>query len=466
MLSSPPFENDPIAGLATAPGNAGVAVIRLSGPGLPGIVLPLLRRVDGAAATEALLPPRRLQRLDIFDGADGAVLDQVLVVCFPAPHSFTGEDQVEIHCHGAPVVVARIFHLLNGLGVRIARPGEFSRRAFLNGKMDLTRAEALMSLIHAATLRGARQAMRQMEGVLHQRIATVRESLLMVLAHLEASLDFSDEEIEPDEGDRLLENLAAERRLLSSLIDSARLGDHLREGFELAIIGRPNVGKSSLFNRLLGEKKAIVTAIPGTTRDLIEHHLEIDGIPVRLVDTAGLRTSEEPVEREGIRLAEQRLERADGVLLVCELPHGLLPEERRLAERAGPERLIMVWNKKDLSPSDAPLPEHPWPQTPALALSCKNGDGLETLKRTIARRFGAQPREGDGMVIMVARQREALTRALVHLQECERLMNARSPGEIIAIPLGEALSALGELVGTGGHDELLDRIFSSFCIGK
>ena len=463
-----PPEQETIAGLASPPGRSGVAVVRLSGPGLPHLPLPLLVHPDGKPVAAADLAPRLMKRLDLLDGVGGALLDQALVVFFPAPHSFTGEPMLEIHCHGAPVVVARLLGLLAELGIRPSAPGEFSRRAFFNGKLDLTRAEGLMALIHAATLRGARQAARQMDGELHRRIVAAREGLLTVLAHLEASLDFSDAEIEPDDLDHLNDRITAIAGDLTALLDGSRLGTLLQEGFELAIVGRPNVGKSSLFNRLCGERKAIVTAIPGTTRDVLEHHLEIEGVPVRLLDTAGLRDSDEAVEQEGIRRAEARLRAADGVLLVLEMPLGVTAADRAIVEQADPQRLIVVWNKSDLLPAAAPPPPFPGLDAPAVTLSCRSGAGLERLRKTVAGLFAAQPdgEAEEGLAILAARQRLGLQQAVDHLAECAALVAADRPGEIVAIPLNQALTALGELVGAVTHDQLLDRIFASFCIGK
>ena len=393
-------------------------------------------------------------------------LDQALVVRFPAPHSFTGENQLEIHCHGAPVVIARILTHITHLGVRPALPGEFSRRAFQNGKMDLTRAEALMSLIHATTLRAAKEAARQMAGSLASTLLQARDNLLNVLAHLEASLDFSDAEIDPDDDARLFKKITTTRATLATLLAGATLGRHLQEGFELAIIGRPNVGKSSLFNALCGREQAIVTEIPGTTRDLLENRVEIAGIPVLLIDTAGLRQTDEIIEKTGIQRAEDRLQQADGVLWVIEAHRPLNAEDHRIDHLTRRQNRIVVWNKSDLLPTTALLPSLPPHSNPTVALSCHTGIGLEQLTRTIAALFSQMPGEGEGAVVMVTRQREALQRAVAALTECQRLLATPNPGEITAIPLRDALGALGELVGEVSHEQLLDRIFSTFCIGK
>ncbi|MBF0125725.1 MAG: tRNA uridine-5-carboxymethylaminomethyl(34) synthesis GTPase MnmE [Magnetococcales bacterium] len=468
MRSPLSLENEPIAGLATPPGTSAVAVIRLSGTGLKERLLPLLRRPDGRPATLADFTPRILKRMDLVDQREHGgkqPLDKAMMVFFQAPHSYTGDDLVELHCHGAPVVVRHVLEHLTELGIRPARPGEFTRRACLNGKMDLTQAEALAALINASTLRAAQEAMRQMEGSLSQRITRVREKLLHLLAHLEASLDFADEEVETLPTPALLRELSSVTETLGGLLRSAQLGSHLNDGFQLLIAGRPNVGKSSLFNRLLGKQRAIVSALPGTTRDCIESRLEIHGIGVLLIDTAGLRHSEEVIEAEGIKLTRERLTQADGVLLVMDAQQAPSGEELELVRSIPPGQGIVVWNKMDLHQgSPAPLLE--WQPLPTVTVSCVTGAGLDALTTAIAGLFLPLPADGEGAVIMAVRQKEALSQAIRALVECEALIVHNKPGEITALPLRSALEALGELVGHITHDVLLEQIFKTFCIGK
>jgi tRNA modification GTPase len=456
-------DSSPIAALATPPGRSGVAIIRISGPGVWEKITPLLRLPNSQLPT-----PRLLQRLDLLD-SNQQLLDQALVVFFKAPHSFTGEDQVEIHGHGSPVVVARTMERLSELGVRPADPGEFSRRAFLNGKTDLAQAEALMNLINAASMRAAREAARQMEGSLSKRLLQNQALLLEALAHLEATLDFADEDISPDDEQAIVTRLTKVSEDLGKLLQGAILGRQLSEGFELAIVGRPNVGKSSLFNRLLGKNRAIVTPQPGTTRDLLEGALEIHGIPVQLTDTAGLRETSEAIEQEGIRRARERFQGADAVLLLLDAAAGVQPEDIKIAQSAPTDRTILVWNKLDLI-SSQPLPdfaESGLPQTvESLAISCKNGEGFSELLEKIANYFGSLPVDGEGSVVMVARQRESLQKTISHLARAEAVLLHGQNEELAAISLRDALQAIGELVGKTSHDDLLDLIFSSFCIGK
>ncbi|MBF0428080.1 MAG: tRNA uridine-5-carboxymethylaminomethyl(34) synthesis GTPase MnmE [Magnetococcales bacterium] len=457
------LENDPIAGLATPPGNSALAIIRLTGLKLRERLLPLLRRPNGRHATLNDFTPRMLQRIDLMDfPTHGKMpLDKAMMVYFPAPHSYTGEDVVELHCHGSPVVVKRILELLTDLNIRPAKPGEFTRRAYLNGKMDLTQAEALISLINSATLRSAQEAIRQMEGSLSKRITQAKEQLLTILAHIEASLDFADEDVTPLPSQALLMEIAGVAESLGQLLRTAVLGKHLQDGFQLLIAGSPNVGKSSLFNRLLGRSRAIVAATPGTTRDCIESHIEIQGIPVLLIDTAGLRQTDEAVEAEGIKLTRERLGQADGVLLVLDAQQPISEESLELMRSL--KNGIIVWNKIDLYHNDLPLINTNWP---VIKISCLTGDGLDSLLSAIAGLLLPLPIDGEGAVIMAARQREAMVLAIHALAECEALIVHGKPGEITALPLRTALQALGEMVGQVTHDALLDRIFGTFCIGK
>ncbi|MBF0461469.1 MAG: tRNA uridine-5-carboxymethylaminomethyl(34) synthesis GTPase MnmE [Magnetococcales bacterium] len=467
MRSPLTLESDIIAGLATPPGSSGVAVIRLSGPGLPELLLPLLRHPHGKPLSPAWFQPRLLHRLDLFDPVADTLLDQALVVYFPAPHSFTGEPQMEIQCHGAPVVVARLLALLTAVGIRMARPGEFSRRAYQHGKLDLTQAEALMALIHASTLRAAREAARQLQGSLATAVGAVREGLLDLLVQVEADLDFADEEIDPATDTLLQHRLTAILTRLATLTQGAALGQHWQDGLDWVIAGQPNVGKSSLYNRLVGRDKAIVTAIPGTTRDLNEHRLEWQGIPVLLVDTAGLRSTEELVEQEGIRRAQERIAQADGVLLLYDAQAGLAVSEQQLAQKLGSERVILVANKGDLCPASGPLAlPNDLAGYCSVVISCLTGEGLDRLAEVMHTHFLSQPGAEEGSILLLARQREAILRTEVAVQEAEMLVNRGAPKEILAMVLRSALEAVGELAGETCHAQLLDRIFAQFCIGK
>ena len=461
------LESDLIAGLATPPGSSGVAVIRLSGPDLPQRLFPLLRHPYQASPLSLeLFQPRRLLRFDLVDPDAHSLIDQALLVFFPAPHSFTGEAQVEIQCHGSPVVIDQIFSLLTGLGIRAARPGEFSRRAFHHGKMDLTQAEALMTLIQAKSVQAAREAARQMEGSLGKSISSMREALLDLLAQVEADLDFSDEDINPATDQVLHQKMTALIGHLDIWLQGATWGEKLHNGMELVIAGQPNVGKSSLFNQLVGRDKAIVTDIPGTTRDLNEHPIDLHGIPVLLIDTAGLRDTDEIIEQEGIRRAHARIQQADGILLLYDVRDGLTDSELKLAQEAGKERLILVANKIDLFSDERPPLPREMAHYSRVHLSCTEGTGIAELLERLYHQFAQNPGGEEGAIIMVARQKACLQQVKASTLESLTLLNESSPKEILALTLRSALQALGALAGESHHRDLLDRIFSSFCIGK
>ncbi|MBF0193893.1 MAG: tRNA uridine-5-carboxymethylaminomethyl(34) synthesis GTPase MnmE [Magnetococcales bacterium] len=462
------ISTDPIAALATPPGRSGVAIIRISGENVWQKIIPLLKKPNNDPISPTPPTPRLLQRIDLID-ANNQPLDQALVVFFKAPNSFTGEDQIEIQGHGSPVVIARIMERLTELGIRPANPGEFSRRAFLNGKTDLAQAEALMNLINASSLRAAREAAKQMDGTLSQRLINNKTLLLEALAHLEATLDFADEDISPDDQQAIVSRLTKAAEDLGKLLQGSILGRQLAQGFELAIIGRPNVGKSTLFNRLIGQNRAIVTPQPGTTRDILESPIEIHGIPVQLTDTAGLRDTNEVIEEEGIKRAKERLKSADAVLLLLDISQEITTEDQEIIKLAPLERTIIVWNKQDLSKlNTTPDLKKLGINQPVttVVISCKKDKGINQLTEKIANYFGSQPIDGEGSVVMVARQKESLQKTISHLCHAEAILLHQENEELVAISIREALNSLGELIGETTQDDLLDLIFSSFCIGK
>ncbi|MBF0379652.1 MAG: tRNA uridine-5-carboxymethylaminomethyl(34) synthesis GTPase MnmE [Magnetococcales bacterium] len=459
---------DPIAALATPPGRSGVAIIRISGKNVWKKLTPLLKYPNSKPISPTPPTPRVLQRIDLID-ANNQTLDQALVVYFKGPNSFTGEDQIEIQGHGSPVVIARTMERLSQLGIRPADPGEFSRRAFLNGKTDLAQAEALMNLINASSLRAAREATKQMEGTLSQRLQNNQALLLEALAHLEATLDFADEDISPDDQLAIAGRLTKVAEDIGQLLQGSTLGKQLAHGFELAIIGRPNVGKSTLFNRLSGHNRAIVTPLPGTTRDILESPIEIHGIPVQLTDTAGLRETDEIIEEEGIKRAKERLQKADAVLLLLDISKEITNEDQEIIKLAPLDRTIIVWNKQDLTESNKIPDTNKLGVDQAVAsvvISCKKDRGINQLTEKIASFFGSQPIDGEGSVVMVARQKENLQKTISHLASAEALLLHCENEELVAIAIREALNSIGELIGKTTHDDLLDLIFSSFCIGK
>jgi tRNA modification GTPase len=439
---------DTIFALASAPGKAGVAVFRISGP-----------RAGAALASligEPVSEPRKMNRVRVRDGI-GETIDDGLAVWFPAPASFTGEDVAELHLHGGRAVAHALADALVALGLRPAEPGEFSRRAFMAGKLDLTRAEAIADLVEAETAAQRRQALRQMGGALATIVDGWRGRLLRARAHLEAELDFAEEGLPQELGQEarvVLKRLAEE---MEKSLGDQRRGERLRDGFQIALVGAPNAGKSSIINRISGREAAIVATSAGTTRDVIEVHLDLQGFPITVADTAGLREAEGEVEAEGIRRSRERAEHADLRLVVFDatrLP-ALDAEARALL---GPGSLAL-FNKRDLV--SAALPEFV-DGTVALAISARTGAGFDTLMATLASQASDALEKGGAAVLTRARHRAAVADAEAALR---RALTARLP-ELVAEDVRHAADALGRITGRIDVEELLDVIFREFCIGK
>ena len=441
---------DTIAAISTPIGEGALAVIRLSGADARSVLVGIF---SGAVPPDRFVP-RRVFYGKIHD-AEGKV-DDVLATYFRAPNSYTGEDVLEISCHGGILVTRRVLDLLLAGGARMANPGEFTQRAFLNGKMDLTQSEAVMDLIRAQTELALRAAHEQLAGHLGNELTEIRELLLTTLAHVEAYIDFPDEQIDPDTGKVLLDRIRALENRLDRLLATADQGRVLRHGLRTVIYGAPNVGKSSLLNLLLGFDRAIVSELPGTTRDTIEEVINIRGIPVRLIDTAGARESFDLVESEGIRRTQRQVEQAD---LVIQVVDGSRPPVN-LQDFDGRKSLLLL-NKCDLG-------VHPeWQEFEGVRFSCIERLGIEDLDQSIWDRvMGAQVKLADVRVAINARHQACLQRAKQLLAAGSRsLQDGKSP-EFVSIELREALDAVGEVIGKVDTEDLLGRIFSEFCIGK
>ncbi|MFM8983478.1 MAG: tRNA uridine-5-carboxymethylaminomethyl(34) synthesis GTPase MnmE [Spartobacteria bacterium] len=394
--------------------------------------------------------PRMASFGKILDGEE--MVDQVLVTTFEAPASFTGEDMAEISCHGGVLLAAKILELVLRHGARAAEPGEFSQRAFFNGKIDLTRAEAIMDIISARTPLALRAAAHQLEGRLGSEILTLRNSALETVAHIEAFIDFPEEGIDPATGRLLLEKIQTLLARTSALLATANEGRILREGVRVAIVGKPNAGKSSLLNRLLGMDRAIVSEIPGTTRDTIEETACLRGILYRLTDTAGLRETSDPIERQGVARTERALESADLVLRVIDASAEEIPADLR-------ENEILVANKSDL----------PGPALPSSAIpsSCATGSGFDQLLNAMARATGVHHlASGQSLAAINSRHQALLESARASLESAAALVQANEPPELAAIELRAALDYLGRIVGNTDTEDILGEIFSRFCIGK
>lgn len=446
------FHQSTIAAIATPPGRGGVGVIRVSGEAVPAIAATLLGK--------DLMP--RHAHLVTFKSANDEPIDQGLAIYFPAPNSFTGEDVLELHAHGSPVVLDMLLHRLLELGAQVARPGEFSERAFLNDKIDLAQAEAIADLIECSTESAARSAQRSLQGEFSRRIHHFVESLIQLRLYIEASIDFVDEDIEfltAGHIDRQLEGLLEQ---LETLRTSAHQGQLLRDGMTLVIAGRPNAGKSSLLNSLTGRDSAIVTSIAGTTRDTLKEFIQIDGLPLHVIDTAGLREhGADEVEQEGMRRARAEIAAADHVLLLIDDTE---PDDNDslLAEFPSHLPLTRVHNKIDLS--GHPTGCHRSDAGTVIHLSLKTGEGLELLTRHLKQCAGYAG-EGDGVFMARRRHLDAIDRALTAIRNAMHHFKA-GLFELLAEELRIAQHALAEITGEFSSDDLLGRIFADFCIGK
>ena len=428
--------------------------MRVSGP----------RAGELARAVVSGLPQPRVATSARFLAADGETLDTGLALWFPAPHSYTGEDTLELQGHGGPVVLDRVVGRIFSLGARPARPGEFTERAFLNGKLDLAQAEAVADLIDAATHEAARLARRSLDGALSERVNAAVAELVSIRTFIEGALDFPDEEVPDLPEDLLSERLDRVRAAVAAARGSAARGNLLREGFGVAIVGRPNVGKSSLLNRLVGRERAIVTEVPGTTRDTLHELVQVDGLPLRVVDTAGLHPTDDPVERIGIERTWAAVDEADAVLAVVDDRRGLEDADREILDRI-PDRLprVIVHNKIDLTGTSAG--ERKTGAGYRIRLSARTGEGVDRLCERLKALAGYEPR-AEGLFMARRRHLAALDDALAALDAARRGGDEGAGSELVAEDLRLAQRALGEITGEFTTDDLLGRIFATFCIGK
>jgi tRNA modification GTPase len=452
-------DRETIAAVATAPGRGGIGVVRVSGPRAKAVAITLSGRE----------PIARHAHYGPFHSDDGEVIDEGLMLFFPGPHSFTGEDVLELQGHGGPVVMDMLLHRCVELGIRLARPGEFSERAFLNDKLDLAQAEAIADLIEASSAQAARNAVRSLQGEFSRRVHALTEKLIQLRIYVEAAIDFPEEEIDFLADGRVLALLDAVRQELNEVIREAGQGALLREGMNVVIAGRPNAGKSSLLNALTGREAAIVTDIAGTTRDVLREHIHIDGMPLHIIDTAGLRDTDDQVERIGVERAIKAIEDADRILLVVDANtsannagDGDWPEF--LSTKPDRAKTTLVRNKADLTGEIVELSIDADGFT-TLSLSARSGDGVELLRNHLKACMGYQQTAETGFS---ARRRhlDALRQTALHLQHGYDQLTVAGAGELLAEDLRHAQQSLGEITGAFSSDDLLGRIFSSFCIGK
>jgi tRNA modification GTPase len=446
---------DTIVAISTPPGRGGIGIIRLSGPAARTIAEPLLKLRHPLAPAQA----RFAQILD----TSGEILDEAVVTFFEKPHSYTSEDIVEIAAHGSPVLLDLLVRKCLSAGARLAEPGEFTQRAFLSGRLDLTQAEAVKDLIESTTLHQARIAAQQLGGSLSRQITPIKQQLIALMAALEAGIDFAEDDIDTLPANQITAQIAEIQAPLASLEKTFAYGRIVHDGFTLAIVGRPNAGKSSLFNRLVERDRAIVTATPGTTRDLITERVSLDGIPVELIDTAGLRESTSEAETLGIAKSREAMAEADVVILVLDATQPLHAEDQAAIAALADRPILIVINKQDLISALPPpkLQSHPTLETSALT-----GTGIAELRRAILSLLTKEAPAAETALLTNLRQQQAVSATLTALDRSKQAASTTIPHEMILLDLYEALSALDALTGTTTSDDILHLIFSKFCVGK
>jgi tRNA modification GTPase len=468
--------DDTIVAIATPAGRGGIGVVRLAGPEARKIAEPMLRlkhpleagrAVFGELiepASEALVPIEAGDKAEAVANAPGTRIDEIVVTYFQKPHSYTTDDIVEISAHGSPVVLRHILELALDRGARLAEPGEFTMRAFLNGRIDLTQAEAVRDLIESQTLFQAKVAAQQLEGALSKRLQPIKQKLVELIALLEAGIDFAEDDVSVLPPDQIVKHIAEVRGPLEALAGTFHYGKVVHEGMTLAIVGRPNVGKSSLFNRLVERERAIVTATPGTTRDLVSETVALGGIPVKLVDTAGIRRTVDEAESIGVKKSKEALADADMVLVVLDASAPLVEEDRELLAHVDGRRAIVVGNKSDLDGSQLSVPSSQLPQVRTSAIT---GDGIPELRSEILRQVGGDAgSQAETGFLTNVRHQGLIRQSLDGLQHALAAVRDRVPHEMLLLDLYAALRPLDEITGATTTDDILNLIFSSFCIGK
>jgi len=453
-----PEHDDTIVAISTPPGRGGIGIVRLSGPAARTIAEPLLKLRHPLAPAQA----RFAEILDNTGEIPGTVLDEALVTFFEKPYSYTSEDIVEIAAHGSPVLLDYLLRQCIAAGARLAEPGEFTQRAFISGRLDLTQAEAVNDLIESTTLHQARIAAQQLGGSLSRKIVPIKQQLITLIAALEAGIDFAEDDIDLLPSNEISAQIQAVKSPLSALEQTFSYGRIVREGFTLAIVGRPNAGKSSLFNRLIQRDRAIVTATPGTTRDLITERVSLDGIPVELIDTAGLRDSTDEAESIGIAKSREAMADADVVLLVLDATAQIHEEDEAAIAALSVRPFLIVVNKSDLARNATPSNPYAYP---TLKTSALTGAGVPELRKAILSLLTKEAPATETTLLTNLRQQQAVSATLAALLRAQQAI-ATTPHEMILLDLYEALTALDTLTGNTTSDDILNLIFTRFCIGK
>jgi tRNA modification GTPase len=450
---------DTIVAVATPPGRSAIGVVRLSGPQSLDILRSLVRE------SQLTFQPNQVVLKKIRATESSEVLDEALVTYFKSPHSFTGEDMVEISSHGSPVILRQLLDEAQRLEARLAGPGEFTLRACQNGKMNLSQAEAIRDLINAQTKAAAQQATRQLKGELSDALQSSEQELIQVIVRLESALEFVEDDLPLVQLKETVDQLARVHQAIADLAATYASGHLLRDGIKVTLVGRPNVGKSSVFNRLLRFDRAIVTELPGTTRDSLTESISLNGIPVSLTDTAGVRTAEDKIEEIGVERTHRAMADADLLVVVLDGSTNLLAEDHAIIKHAQPMDHVVAINKSDL-PQENAIERLLGNGSKVVRVSAHTGEGLEALTAAILQPFGAVDSELAGLLITDSRHYDLLTRAQKALEEAQKLLGQRASEELVLVGLHNALKFLGEITGETTSEDILGEIFSTFCIGK
>jgi tRNA modification GTPase len=456
------YEEDTIAAIATPPGEGGIAIIRISGMSAENIATKIFARTHGK---NGRLTSHRLYHGAIHDPMTNGKVDEVLLTIMRKPRSYTGEDVVEIHCHGGAFLARKILGLALSQGARQAEPGEFTKRAFLNAKMDLSQAEAVLDLIRARTDQSAQLALKQAGGELSKWVHELREELLDILVQVEAAIDFPDEEIDLLKRQDLIQEIDQLQRKIFDILATYEWGRLFREGARVCICGRPNVGKSSLLNLLVGEQRVIVTPVAGTTRDVVEEALSLDGLPLALWDTAGIRETEDRIEQLGVSLSRQHIEKADALIVVLDGSEPLTCDDETLLSRCVARKVLIAINKVDLPRAFSTKTLEKFGAHPLAPVSARTGEGVGELKKRL-RELVLQKEIAPHVVLTNLRHKNALGRGKAALKKAKEAISEGYAAEFVAVDLHEATEALEEILGKITNEDILERIFKEFCIGK
>lgn len=460
-------QDDTISAIATAIGEGGIGIIRLSGEKALAIAEQIFEPKNGGHVTE--IPSHRVTYGQIIDREKDFVIDEGLLLTMRGPHSYTREDVVEFHCHGGAMAMQNVLALTLKCGARLAEPGEFTKRAFLNGRLDLSQAQAVIDIIRSKTDASLRMAVGHLSGEFSDKVRGFRHDILQMIAHLEAAIDFPEDDIDEVATDSAREQVVHIKEEIENLLSTAKTGKVLRDGLETAIIGKPNVGKSSLLNAMLKEKRAIVTDIPGTTRDVIEEVANIGGIPLKIIDTAGIRATDDMVEKIGVEKARSYVDSADLILALFDGSRTLDYEDEEILSLIKDRKALVVINKSDLNTENA-VYEHLHKQLPKqeiINLSTVNGSGMDALEKYIVDLvYSGNVEQKEGVFVNSVRQAELLRKACAHLDEVLNTIDQEMSPDFIVIDLRSAWEKLGEITGDTVGEDIIDQIFSQFCIGK